>query len=422
MLAPERRRRSDLVAAATILVVAVLAAGVIWFRSDAHGTTSETAPTPLPQATTALAVPASLTEVWRAQSPLTSTPVVTGSAVVSGDDGGVNGLDPSTGETAWSYRRDVPLCAVTSAWNTAVAVFADDRGCAQVTELDGATGSRKAQRSSDADSEVRLSDDGTYVTSLGDTRMELWRSDLVRTLEYGRVDAPQNPGTQPRTGCTLLSTASNSSRVAVLEQCPEESGARLTTMNPAPKDATEPQEYGSSVVASLTSADGPVDGARVLIASGDRVALSIPSHSGEPAKVALFDGNAQPLTEFDLPDGTVPEVSADLYPTVVKSANVFSWWTGSSTVALDLSDLSPQWTVPGALGPGTLMAGRLLLPVQDGTAVIDPSTGTAERTIPVDRGDYSGPVGLAVVGDVLIEQRGTDLVALSGTEGQTSGE
>lgn len=413
MLAPERRRRSDLVAAAAIVVVAAVVLSVIWLQSDARGTTSEPAPTPLPQASTATIVPATLTERWRADSPVTSTPPVTGSTAVTGEGGDVIGVDPSDGTPVWSYRRDEPLCGLVGAWNTVVAVYADGRGCSQVTELDGASGIRKAQRTSDSDPEVTLGDDGTYVTSLGDTRMELWRSDLVRTLEYGRVDAPVNPHSQPRSGCTLLSSASNSSRVAVLEKCPEESAARLTTMNPAPKDAGQPEEYGSSVVAALTGSDGPVEGASVLVASGDRVALSIPPHSGSPARIAVFDGTAQPLAEFDLPAGTTAESAAQLQPAVSKAANVFSWWTGAGVVALGLSDLAPQWSVPGALGPGALMAGRLLVPVPNGIAVVDPATGTSERTIAVDRSDYTGPVGTSVVGNVVIEQRGPEVVALT---------
>lgn len=56
--------------------------------------------------------------------------------------------------------------------------------------IDGQTGRRGALRSSANDSKVSLSTDGTYVLALGSTRLELWRSDMVRTLEYGRVVAP----------------------------------------------------------------------------------------------------------------------------------------------------------------------------------------------------------------------------------------
>lgn len=413
MLAPERRRRSDLVVAAAVALTALLVAGVVWLGSDARGTTSSPAQSPLPTPETASTVPPTFREIWRASSPATTTPVVAGGAVVAAGDDAVNGLDPASGNVAWSYSRDAALCGITEAWGSAVVVYRDDRGCSQVTELDGSTGSREAQRTSDADDRTILATDGTYVTARGDSRLEVWRSDLVRTLEYGRVDAPVNPGAQPRDDCTLLSSASTSSRLAVLENCPGDSADRLTTLDPAPDDGREPEEFGSSVVAALTGADGPVSGAKVLVTAGDRVALAVPARAGRPASVALFGGDAQPITEFDLP-ATITDGSLQHSSAAVDAGSVYTWWTGTGTVALSVSDLSPRWTVAGSLGPGTPMAGKLLLPVPNGISVMQPETGAVERTIAVDRGDHTGPVGLSVVGDTIVEQRGGQLVALSG--------
>ncbi|AMY56159.1 hypothetical protein A3L23_04861 [Rhodococcoides fascians D188] len=267
------------------------------------------------------------------------------------------------------------LCSVIASWNTAVSVYRDDRGCSQVTTLDGSTGVRTAQRTSDADDSVYLSSDGTYVTSRGDTRMELWRSDMVRTLEYGRVDAPVNPGTQPRTGCTLLSTTSSNSRTAVLEQCPGEPAARLSLLNPAPKDASEPEEYGSSVVPDLvTSAQEPTSG-RVLALTGSLVALYVPSANGAPARIALYDDTATSVSEFVLPAGLDPASAPPASP-ATKQGSVFTWFTGSGVQALNSTDLTPAWSMPGALGSGAVMAGRLLIPVPDAIAVVELATGT----------------------------------------------
>ncbi|OZF43653.1 Rv3212 family protein [Rhodococcus sp. 14-1411-2a] len=413
MLAPERRTRTDLLVAAVIAVVVVVAASIAWFTGDARGTTSIPAEEPLAQAEPALAVPTALTELWRAPSAATDStrtplPVVTGSTVVTADGGSVLGRDPRSGEPSWSYSRDLPLCSVVSSWNTAVAVYRDDRGCSQVTELDGPTGERKAQRTSDADDAVRLSSDGTYVTSRGDTRMELWRSDMVRTLEYGRVDAPVNPGSQPRTGCTLLSSASTNSRTAVLEQCPGETAARLSLMNPAPKDAGKPEEYGSTVVPELVPrSDAPTAG-QIIAITGSVVALYIPAENGAPDRVGLYDDAAAKLSEFTLPAGSSPTPNLP----ATKAGSALTWFTGTGVQAFDSNNLSPLWTVPGALGSGAVMAGRLLLPVPDGISVVDLSTGVRVADIPVDRGDYAGPIQMSVIGDVVVEQRGSDVVAL----------
>jgi hypothetical protein len=81
-------------------------------------------------------------------------------------------------------------------------------------------------------------------------------------------------------------------------------------------------------------------------------------------------------------------------------------------VALDELDLTPVWTLPDALGPGTDYAGRLLVPVPAGLALVDGATGKVDRTLAVARADARAPVASAVLGDTLLEQRGPDLVAL----------
>ena len=64
------------------------------------------------------------------------------------------------------------------------------------------------------------------------------------------------------------------------------------------------------------------------------------------------------------------------------------------------------------LGPATMMAGRLLVPVTGGYDVFDPATGAGVEHIPVQRPPSSAPVVPAVAGSTIIEQRGDQLVAL----------
>ena len=66
------------------------------------------------------------------------------------------------------------------------------------------------------------------------------------------------------------------------------------------------------------------------------------------------------------------------------------------------------------VGPATTMAGRLIIPVSDGVGVYDPTTGVAERFIPVPREASKSAVVPGVAGSVLLEQRGDALVALGG--------
>ncbi|NLG54491.1 MAG: PQQ-binding-like beta-propeller repeat protein, partial [Rhodococcus sp.] len=268
MLPPERRTRADLLIAAAIAVVVLVTLGVTWLRSDARATESMTAATPAVVPEPATQIPEILRAVWDAPSGATTFPVVEGGAVVSADGSTVIGHDPETGEQLWRYSRDLELCGVVGAWQRAISVFRDDRGCSQVTALDASSGVRAAQRSSDADSDVTLVGGGTYLVVFGDQRLESWRSDLVRTVEYGRVDAPVNPGKQPRPECNLVDAKANGSRLVVLEQCPGENVERLSLLAPAPSDAQEPQEFSSKILAEV---DQP--GARIVAVAGERTAL-----------------------------------------------------------------------------------------------------------------------------------------------------
>ena len=253
MLAPERRTRGDLAIAALIVVLVAVTATVIWWHSDARGTTSIAADSPVAEPPAAASVPTALHELWRAPNTAATVPLTAAGAVVTGDGGTVIGHDRLTGAELWRYQRNMPLCAVSTEWGKTVAVYRDRRGCSQVTTLRGSDGARDAHRSSDADDTLALSSDGTHMLALGTTRLEVWRWDLVRTVEYGRVDAPVSSGTQPRSGCTFESAVAGKNKLAVLERCPGDTSDRLTIQNPSPKDAQEPEESGSTVLLELTS-------------------------------------------------------------------------------------------------------------------------------------------------------------------------
>ncbi len=389
-------------AAATIAIVVAVATTVLWLRSDARGTTSITASTPASEALPVLTPPETLSEIWRATSGASSAPIAADGAVATADDGTVTGRDRLTGDELWRYQRDMPLCGTIGAWNSVVAVYRDQRGCSQVTQLDGASGAREAQRSSDADDDVTLSYDGTYIVSRGPERLESWRSDLVRTLELGRVDAPINPHKQPHPGCELMSAAAGGTRLSVLMHCPGEAGDRLSVLDIAPSDNQEPHEFGTSLVGAANT-----PGARIVAASGDRTAVYVPAGPVSEQRLAIFDGSANEIASHPVP-GPVSENA-----TAARNGAVFTWWTGSELIALSTSELAPRWTAAaGALGPGTIMAGALLVPMPDGTAVVDPRTGTENRRIPIDRDDVSGPITMSVLGDVVLEQRGDEVVAL----------
>jgi len=402
VLAPERRTRTDLLVAATLVVTVLVAASVVWLRSDARGTTSITWDEPVSAPPHAGTLPDTLTEVWQAPSGATSAPVALGGTVATADANTVVGRDPVTGDERWRYERNRPLCAATGAWGSVISVYRDARGCGQVTALDSDSGARGAQRTGDADEEIRLIDAGSHVIALGDTRLEMWRSDLVRTVEYGYVDAPVNPRAQPRSGCELLSADAGTSRLAVLEQCPNEPANRLTLLDPTPDDSQKPEQYASSVLPEAQTGAG----ARIVAVLGERTAVYMPPGPGGGPRIAVYDGSGALVDTHDLGrvagNGTAPATEQE---------GVLVWWTGLDTVALSPEDFAPAWTVEDTLGTGAAMAGSLLLPVDDAVAAVDPASGNVRRRIPVERGD-APDVDVAVTGELVLEQRGDRVVAL----------
>ncbi|CPY76315.1 hypothetical alanine valine rich protein [Mycobacteroides abscessus] len=86
-------------------------------------------------------------------------------------------------------------------------------------------------------------------------------------------------------------------------------------------------------------------------------------------------------------------------------------------LVLSASDLSYRFVLPTTtkpLGPGTNMAGELLIPVEGGIDVFNMTTGEFRKNIVVQRNtaDEKSPVISAVVGNTLVEQRGSRIFAL----------
>lgn len=400
MLAPERRTRADILTAVAIAALVAIATVVVVLTSGVRGTHASTATRTLPAPISTDPVPQQVAELWHAPDGATQRSLVVGGVAVTADGGTVSGRDPRTGEQVWTYERDLPLCAAEVQFGTVVATYKDQRGCSQTTLLNAENGSRVAARSSYMDDKITLAPDSTYMLAQGPRRLELWRSDMVRTLEYGYVDAPVNPHTQPRSGCALMSSASAPSRVAVLEHCPNEAAARLTILNPAPKDGTTPEEYSSHV---LTEPGGAVDGAKVIAVSDTRIALYLPGTPSTTPVLALYDVNGNLIATHQMPAFSDTAMVARL-------SSGFFVFTGEALVALNLSTLDPLWGTHNVLGTAAMMSGQLIAPIPEGLAILDPATGAQLSRIPLQRSDYhKEPISLGVSGTMFLERRGTQV-------------
>jgi hypothetical protein len=402
MVKPERRTRGDVLAAAAIVVVIGVAAGLIWWSSDARATISRPSAEPVPALKAARAVPSSLRELWTAASPKTRRPVVAGGAVVTGDGSEVDGRDPATGNVLWSYARGVPLCGVTYVYNDAVAVYPDDRGCGQVTTIDGQTGRRHYTRTAYADADVALSSDGSTVLSAGDSRLELWRSDMVRMIGFGALDARIKPDVPAQPLCGLVSAAASSTAVSVLQRCPGQADLRLALLVPA-----DEEDEPTTKIVQLPGVPADAD-ARVIAVSDTTTAVYLPTP--KPV-VNVVDDTGTTIASTALPGPVSPQAMAS------RAGESITWWTGDGVMVFDTNGLRYKYTVSpvngqAPVGPATLMAGKLLVPVTSGYDVFDPETGAGESHIAVQRAPSQTAVVPGVAGSTLLEQRGDTLVAL----------
>ncbi|WP_169514630.1 PQQ-binding-like beta-propeller repeat protein [Actinokineospora enzanensis] len=419
-------RRRDWVAAAVIVVLVVGFAVVCWSGSDFRAASLQradgTPAVPSPPAE----FPPSLAETWRAESAATSRPVVTGPTVVTGNGGEVVGRDPITGDVRWRYTRPEPLCTVATYTRdtpnrgeipgTVIAAYRTDGrllpssdpnsagGCSEITGLEGATGERKYSRDSDAEIGTELLTDGSYMTTTGQRLLTTWRSDLVYSSYYGTKPAPQNYRAGLRHGCTYGSVAVDTGKIGVIERCPGETDDRITLYRAQVPDGKDPDEVDEVFSVHV----GP--GARVVAVTERLVAVAVPG----PARLVVFGEDGQQLGQYPLP---VPDEELRTDPPGRAERSYLGndavyWFTGGRTVALGTQDLRPLWSVDGTLGAGTVFAGRLLLPRPGELAVFDPASGATLARVPVDRGDYTGPVALSALGPIVLEQRGPTLVAL----------
>lgn len=406
MVRPERRRRGDIAAAAFIVVVLVVMATVLWRHSDAAGTSSTRADPPVAAPPEPAAVPPAFVEAWRAPSGATPIPVATGSAAVTADGSTVVGRDARTGAERWTYHRDLPLCTAAAGFPAADdsrgrVLVLHQRGewCSELAALRPDTGERAAARNPDLRPGTRLVGADTLLAGTGTDFLEVLRSDLVRTLEYGAVTAPAQPGRQPRSGCLFGSVALVQDRLGVLATCPDEDRDRLTVLDPDGSEGADSPQEAFSV---------PVPSGSVLVAlSARRAAVATP----DDGVLRLHDPDGAVLATLPLDVAVAP--ATDRVAAVTGDDEHLYWWTGSTVVALDREELTPVWTLTEqTLGPPVRYADRLLVPVRDGLLPVDPRDGRPAARIPLTRDGPAGPVRIAAIGEILVELRGPVLVGL----------
>jgi hypothetical protein len=429
MMPLSRRRWRDIAIAVALAVLVVTAGFVVHLRSDARATSLTTGPdTPAPAAMTT--APRTLGEVWSlttdAGFPAVASPYGT---VVTADGHAVVGHDARTGEVRWTYARsNLALCALGSgdtrpdtltasgAVRGILTGYSKGDTCSEITLLNPITGARTDQRTGFTATDSTLVFGGPYGGFVSDDLIELWRYDLVRTIQYGDQPQPTKPNTK-HLGCRFDDLAVTTQQFATIEYCPDSDAgpdARLVVNFADPNAAPDGKSKGWDALNHdpRATVDLHTTAARVLSLTSDKVAVLVATP--EPA-VVVYDAAGAELSRDPVPvtaDDITASLAADRVTPVTVTSEARYLRVGSHLIAVRTDDLSVAWTMAGVRGTGAPVGNTLLVPVDAGLAVVDADDGAIDRTVPVDRGGWTGTVDVDTVGNTVVESRGTTVVGL----------
>lgn len=399
MSAPLRRTRGDFIATAVIAAIAALLVIIAFLTAPVRSSHLEPAAETRDNAGKLAVVPNTLAEAFRLpDSSPNVQPVVASGMIITYDQGTLTATTP-TGDTAWTYHRDKELCTLGQAWGKVVADYRTNAGCGDVVAIDALSGQYAGTRSAIAPDEVTGVSSNDRLGYVGSTRAELWRSDMVRTVEYGYVEAPQEPDMQPDQ-CQISSALTRTELFAVTETCAD--GSYLRLQKTTPEDSRKP-ELDTSV---------PVgQGAYLVAVSQDSAAVFDPAtsqihaYNKEGAEVSSSTVPALP-GPLTLENGVHPLAVTDL-------PHHMTYHEGDYLVLMEPTKLTATGVFQGALGTGFSAGDRLLYASKDGVAVVNWDTNAVEKIIPVDRGGYTGPVYINSAGATVVEKRGDEVVVLA---------
>lgn len=413
----ERARRGDFIAVGVIAMVVVLVAAIALVTGSArtadHRGAAETQPEYAPSTT----MPTSLREEWKAPNDTVGAPLVSSSNVITTSENAITAWEAGIKSEEWSYTRDTPLCAAAYFDSRIVTVFRGPAGCSDATAFRASDGRYDGNRQSAFSEHMTAWTSWDHMLVLGPDRLELWRDDLVRTVEYGHVPAPQETGQQPRSGCSFQSANLNSENFAVAERCPGEDTVRITVSKAVPEDSRVPEE------ASSTLTDLDQFHFISLTESNDSVGLALRGGQWMLARVDS-NGSATSLGTIDHEPALKPSPE-----TVSQDPAQFRWFDGETTHAFDARTGDLSWTMQGATGPGhgfgftpteqqeRFTPSRAIIPSRGALNFVDIDTGEVESSFEMDLGSQRGePVGLAQIGNILYVQSDGVLTAYQLTD------
>ncbi|QGU03940.1 Rv3212 family protein [Corynebacterium comes] len=401
MARPLRRTRGDLITTGTIAAVSLAAVAGVWLTAPIRSSELTPAAEEFVAAPALDTVPDSLSPAWSlsdAPLPGVHRPVIVDGLVITYADRTVTASDPA-GNPVWTYRRDLELCSLGGAWGRVVTTWQAANGCGDVVALDADSGRYNATRSAISPEQVVAVASNDRIGTVGAERLELWRSDMVRTVEYGEVEGRQEPGLQPHPDCRITSALTRTEHLAVTEVCPDGQGTWLRFQKVTPEESRSPE-----IIADVELKD---QDARLMAVGQFAAAV----YDGGELISYLADGQeAERRTVPEIPRG---DEAFPFAPVTADLPHHMTFFDGERLYLLAPHDLAVRQVLENATGTGVAVGQRLLMPTADGIAVVNWDTGETEKTIPVDRGGYDGMVTLGVVGGTVVEKRGDQTVGLT---------
>lgn len=408
---PLQRSKKDLIATAALATVAVVGIAAVWATAPVRHSDLTPAAQAFSNPGVLAAAPTSIQEKWRVDNPGvpgSNRPILAEGLVISAQGGKVTASDPATGQPVWTYERDLEVCSLGSAFSSVVVTYRNSAGCGDVTQIDAKTGTYRATRSAPAPETVTPVSSNDRVGIVSPERVELWRSDLVRTVEYGDKTAKQEPNLQPHEDCVISSALTRKELLAVVETCPDQpNNSMLRFQDATPEDSRKPKMKVDVAVPGTDS--------QLVAISQTAAAVYVP---GTPTRLISYDDQGKETSRLDIKESSlirdhVASASGTVFaPETSDLPHHMTWFDGERLYLLNPASLAAEVIFEGAVGTGVAVGDRIMFPIKGGIAVGNWSSGQIEATIPVDRSSYQGHVSLAVAGATVVEKRGETLVGL----------
>ena len=394
--------------------------------------------------------PRQLRTLWQTTSRtagIEPEPIVFSGVTIAADDYGVRALDTLSGDERWHYHRDVPLCTASKSNGHVVLTFGTDAGCGETVSLAPETGAYAATRRSLAPAEVTPIRSNSYAGVFSDQFVELWRDDLVRVVEYGKMSAPAEINLQPHDNCTIVNALTRLELLAVINDC--DGQAHLVLQDSVPKESREPELYADVELGDVTDdlqlvaigEDAAVvrrgDVVTAYRKDGTRLSSTDLTQLADEEESAPEDGamerpeEAQPVPEAEQPaPATDRPATAPLPQLPIPTDHVITgdlphqmtWLSPRGLVGFNPKNLDFAFLFPDAVGTGDGWNDMLIYPTADGIAVANVREPDKVQRLPLPEVSTNGtdtaaedgapiPVSLKLSGSTLLVQRGEQLAA-----------